>query len=875
MAQALITINIPQKTKVDNVKISKMVGTTRTYYASWVKLSVRTGKNGGNSPLVQACTGYEYRWGYYASTSKPFLDNNWTSVGRDILRVSYDPPDPATKIIFQIRPKTKTYTRKEIAAAKGKPTGKKQYVEKTYNYFTPQTVTVYAPIPKANEEPPQKPTTPTVTAENFKFKASVANLETGISEIRFQVVRDNEVVSYLSPWMKPKYNQASIELSYSAGHTYTCRIKVRNKYGESEWSDFSQDTVAIPTPITKFNKLEAISSTEVQISWDAVKGADSYEVEYTTDYDYFDNTEVSQATTPTNSIIIRDLDPGNVYYFRARAVAESNYKSKWYPTTATATIKIGRLPAPPTTYSTFSSISVGEKIRLYWIHNSQDSSSQTSAQIELTFRSTTLGTLTDVRTIPNPYIDDDYRKDETLYYEIDTSREYVAQTGDFTISFTDGVSVDWKVCTKGVLPDYGEWSAVRKLDIYAPPTLVIFASSTTSEWLWDPFDLTNDDIQKAIRTPVYDGEDVIRHYPISVSFESAPVTQTPIGYYLEVVATDGYDYEDIFGEINYVGPNDIIYSTYFNSADHQAYKMLNAFDLTLQNGQSYIIKGKVVMDSGLTAEAEYSFTVDFDDIEMAVGVSVAIDEDTLTASIVPRCLAQSGPDEELGDDEEIEIDEDEQQAILTSDTVLSVYRIANDGEFIEIASRITNDGITAVTDPHPTLDYVMYRIVATSLSTGLQAYADSAPAPVPYAGMVVNWGDEWRDYPVTPTPEEDLVIDEAGFTGNILYLPYNVDITEQHGRDVELVSYIGRTRPVSYYGTRLTDTSTWKTVFPVDDEDTSLLLRKLANYIGDVYVRESNGRNGYWANISVSFDVNHRAVTIPVTFNVERVEGGA
>ena len=43
--------------------------------------------------------------------------------------------------------------------------------------------------------------------------------------------------------------------------------------------------------------------------------------------------------------------------------------------------------------------------------------------------------------------------------------------------------------------------------------------------------------------------------------------------------------------------------------------------------------------------------------------------------------------------------------------------------------------------------------------------------------------------------------------------------------------------------------------------------------MGDVYVREPSG-NGYWANIKVSFNQKHLNVTIPVTLNVTRVEGG-
>ena len=50
-------------------------------------------------------------------------------------------------------------------------------------------------------------------------------------------------------------------------------------------------------------------------------------------------------------------------------------------------------------------------------------------------------------------------------------------------------------------------------------------------------------------------------------------------------------------------------------------------------------------------------------------------------------------------------------------------------------------------------------------------------------------------------------------------------------------------------------------------------LRRLAKYTGDVYVREPSGI-GYWATLTVSFNLKHMAVTVPVTFNITRVEGG-
>mgnify|MGYP006874731869 CR=1 FL=1 len=60
---------------------------------------------------------------------------------------------------------------------------------------------------------------------------------------------------------------------------------------------------------------------------------------------------------------------------------------------------------------------------------------------------------------------------------------------------------------------------------------------------------------------------------------------------------------------------------------------------------------------------------------------------------------------------------------------------------------------------------------------------------------------------------------------------------------------------------------------PKDDKETLYALRRLSIWKGDVYVREPSG-SGYWANVSVSFSQKHREVTIPVSFDIRRVEGG-
>ena len=87
------------------------------------------------------------------------------------------------------------------------------------------------------------------------------------------------------------------------------------------------------------------------------------------------------------------------------------------------------------------------------------------------------------------------------------------------------------------------------------------------------------------------------------------------------------------------------------------------------------------------------------------------------------------------------------------------------------------------------------------------------------------------------------------------------------------MKYIGRKRPVSYYGTQLGATATWKMDIPAYDKETLYALRRLQIWTGNVYAREPSG-SGYWANVKVSFSQTHCSVVIPVTIDLTRVEGG-
>ena len=204
---------------------------------------------------------------------------------------------------------------------------------------------------------------------------------------------------------------------------------------------------------------------------------------------------------------------------------------------------------------------------------------------------------------------------------------------------------------------------------------------------------------------------------------------------------------------------------------------------------------------------------------------------------------------------------------LVEDIVLSIYRRDHDGGFTEIAKDIPNANVY-VPDPHPALDYARYRIVATSTRTGYVSYYDLPNQPVGGKSVIIQWDEEWNDYDADKGRTT-----EKTWTGSLLSIPYNIDVSDKRAVDVEMIKYVGRKHPVSYYGTHLGEVASWSCAVPKSDKETLYALRRLAAWAGDVYVREPSGV-GYWANVVVSFSQKHRDLIVPVSFEITRVEGG-
>lgn len=285
-----------------------------------------------------------------------------------------------------------------------------------------------------------------------------------------------------------------------------------------------------------------------------------------------------------------------------------------------------------------------------------------------------------------------------------------------------------------------------------------------------------------------------------------------------------------------------------------------------------------VVESPSGSLVEGAFTVDNDPVyESADGTyfytSRMADEYAVSSEIIES--PEGGPLDGVytTDDRLVYVSDDGSYHYVKTDKyvegiTLSVYRIDYNGTFTEIATNIPNDG-TSVTDPHPALDYARYRIVAKVTDTGALTFYDLPPYEVGCTSVVVQWDEEWRSYGDTGA----VAAESPLWSGSMLVLPYNIKISDKRTRETSRVTYAGREYPVLYHGTAIDESSSWSTVIPTDDTDTIYALRRLSLWAGPAYVREPSGM-GFWANVIPSFNIDGTSVTIPVTLDVTRVEGG-
>lgn len=790
---------------------------------------------------------YKTEWSYNTGNDVWFIGSDSTTTYK---QSTYSIPSKAKSIRFRVKAISETYT------SNNKETTYWTGGWSNFEYY------------KTADGIPDKPGAPSISTEGYKLLAELNNAGADGYVIQFQVVT-NEGAVYKTGKSIIKAGYASYSCTMSAGDTYRVRCRIGNQKNKfSEWSEYSGSVDALPAVPEKPTEIRATSDTSVYLKWNASDGAKKYAIEYTTEERYFENNNNTDGTTTVSNVETTyyektGLEAGKEYFFRVRAINGDGDESGW---SDYVSVSIGKKPVAPTTWSSTTTVIVGEPLNLYWIHNAVDGSSQTYARLELTID----GAVQDPYDIKNPYIDDEDKKDKTSVYTIDTK------------DFPEGTKIQWRVRTAGVTLEYGDWSVQRTVDVYAPPTMALTFIKSSGESI-----------------------ETLTSFPAYVSALTGPNTQMPIGYHVSITSNEIYETVDSIGKEKTVNSGEEVYSKYFDINDPLMLE-LSASNIDLENNISYTITCTASMNSGLTVAESIEFDVSWDDIGYDPNAEISIDPDTLVAYIHPYCESYEatyynvtfdgtayyatedvvaavwgqllvGVRTTTGEQVYSGILEDGtelfyyevQNGVMMENVMLSVYRREFDGSFVEIATDLANMKNIFVTDPHPALDYARYRIVATSSTTGAVSYCDIRGYPVGETSVVIQWDEAWSDFEAGS--EDELV--QPPWSGSLLKLPYNIDVSDSHKQDVELVEYIGRSHPVSYYGTHVGETSTWNVEIAKDDKETLYALRRLAKWMGDVYVREPSG-SGYWANITVSFSQKHCATTIPVSLGIIRVEGG-
>lgn len=792
---------------------------------------------------------YKALWTYDTGGGIWFEGSNSTiTVDKDAPELSrqsvYNIPANAKKVRFKVKP---------ISAKKTVNNKETRYWEANWSDLKTWT----------DSTPLEAPGIPDVVIETLKLTATLDNITINATEIEFEIVKDNAAKVYKTGKAKIVTTHAAFSCVVDEGGEYKVRCRACKGTERSDWSNYSANVGSAPAAPSGITELRA---TEVRgviyLAWGEVKSATTYDIEYADNKNHLGSSNLStiESTNDNTPNYTFQIEEGKEYFFRVRAV-NGAVKSGWCESKS---IVIGETPAAPTTWSLTSSVIVGEELKLYWVHNSIDGSDQTYANIRIVASGEEPFEILEPNRLP------DDKKGGIHEYSLDTS------------GYTEGTEIRWSVQTAGVTNTFGDWSVPRTVNVYQKPYLYMELMDASSRLI-----------------------DTVTTFPFKVGMTPGPPTQAPIAYNVTICSNETYESVDNIGNPKTIAAGDAVYSGYFPVGIDMVDLTFSAGDIDLENNISYTLKAIVSMNSGLTAESTIEFAVGWEDTSYEPNAEISIDTDSYTAAIRPYCVEYShayhivtksgrtytktneivehvlgeavrGTVTTTGEAVHRGIDGDGndiyycevQNASDVEGVTLSVYRREFDGRFTELATGLANT-YTTIIDPHPSLDYARYRIVATSIDTGAVCFTDLPGYPVGGNSIVIQWDEDWTDFEV----DETSVMEQPPWAGSLLKLPYNVDVSDNVRPDVALVEYIGRAHPVSYYGTQVGAAASWSTEIDKNDKETLYALRRLAKWMGDVYVREPSG-SGYWANVTVSFSQKHCDVTIPVNFDVTRVEGG-
>lgn len=869
--------------------------TDNTLYAAWVWTKANT-------------ESYAVEWTYDTGDGIWFVGNSSTNTvdnnNKELAKQStYNIPSNAKRVRVRVK-----------AISAKKTVNNKETSYWTANWSSYKTYTDSTPL--------ATPSTPSVSLEKYKLTVKLENIEVTADTIEFQVYKNDGS----SPFATGKASitatkSASYSCNVDAGGEYKVRCRAKKGSSVSDWSNFSSGVQTMPAASSGITVVRANSETSVYLEWAAAEKAKTYNIEYATKKEYFDG---SDATTTKTGIEfthyeVTGLETGQEYFFRVCAVNDGG-QSPW---SEIKSVTIGKAPSAPTTWSSTTTCIVGDPLILYWVHNSVDGSSQTYADLEIY-----IGDVKETHSIKNTEVEED--KDKISSYTIDTS-SYTEGTkiqwrvrtagvtkeyGDWSVQRTVDVYAPPTLSLSVTDPDGNKLETVTSFPIYVrglpgpkTQTPISYQVAITANEAYESTD--NVGVRKIVSVgdQVYTGffdtnSSLLLELSAGnidlengISYTATAVVSMDSGLTAEASDEFTVSWTDASYEPNAeIGYNDETYTTYIRpycvSTDNNCHKVnyssSNGYTITdtildVSTLESIFTETGEEVLIGITERGTETYygIVYLDSNENPVDPQYrkvthrsgkySTTNTVLEKSNISPVLTKTGEQVYIAKNQ----NGDElyycfkEVTGLVDGITLSVYRREFDGTFTELATGLKNTDQTFVTDPHPALDYARYRIVAITDSTGAVSYYDAPGYPINEVGVIIQWNEDWSTFDTTE--ESEMV--QPPWSGSLLRIPYNIDVSDSNSPDVSLIEYIGRKRPVSYYGTQIGDSSTWNMEIPKDDKETLYALRRLSIWMGDCYVREPSG-SGCWANVKVSFSQKHCEVKIPVSLSITRVEGG-
>ena len=802
-------------------------------------------------------------------------------------QTTWEIPDDATYVQFEVAAVSRTHE------VNGKDT--------KYWSNTSYTQSVKFNVNNISLEAPSAPTVEMIG--QLQLQCTMENVNVKATKVQFEVWKNNSeryatAVATVTPTRTVTYVTTLVKSS-----SYKVKCRISNGVVWSNWSDFTTDSIktvadapVITTLVVEPTNTSGQDTYLVDVEWTRRETANAYILEYiqkevfsgtAQDGSFLPNAEsitftvddVNQYHPTATTLPASSFSASGAYYFHMRSKTGDIY-SDW---SATKTITVGTRPEPPTTWSSNTTVVIDtNELSLFWVHNPTDGSVERRAAIYWSFGTATpsgdiawdaWSDASAAKTIIN-------NRTGKKRYELSEAKVLLSSDGTEKLEQTDDgparirllrstgqTYLRWCVKTLGAYYSnnvqekygYSENSTIRIIRLYSQPEMKM--------------DLHYADVWISLDQEVHDYDPIptdesIQRMPIAIRIGNASSDQSAIAYYIKISTDEAYSAFDEYGKpveikagdaiFEATIPNDAFPETPYDVSRRYTWHgvtsdiwyVFEAVDLFLQNGVSYTFFVEMTTDAGLKVSMSESHLVSWDRVyELFPNAQFAENKKAVNLSIMPYCT-----------------DEDNEPFTAAK---LWVFRREFDGGFTTIAEDLDASGNVFVIDPHPALNLARYRILAKETQTGQVFWTDTPGYPINIPEIIIQWDEEWQSF--TTNSEDPLYNSE--YTGSMVRLPYNIDVSESTDRDIALVDYIGRENPVSYYGTKIGVSGSWSTEIPKYDTDTIYALRRLARWMGDCYVREPSGI-GYWASVTVSFSQTHNEVTIPITIEVKKVEGG-